>query len=102
MAVQDRGSEAPRRLAHGLKVHHLDVGKPIRALSSVLDNAALDGTAEREAARPRRVRLRPRTNRYVAIALDVFTLRDARIAAVTAFRSPELFGLFGLPDELPA
>jgi RNA polymerase sigma-70 factor (ECF subfamily) len=32
--------------------------------------------------------------------LDVLTLREGRIAAVTAFATPALFGRFGLPDEL--
>jgi RNA polymerase sigma-70 factor (ECF subfamily) len=41
-------------------------------------------------------------SRHVPIALDVLTLRGGRIAAVTAFRMPELFPIFGLPDELPA
>jgi RNA polymerase sigma-70 factor, ECF subfamily len=45
--------------------------------------------------------LDPRRRRYLPIALDVLTLRDRRIAAVTAFRMPELFRRFGLPDELP-
>ena len=41
-------------------------------------------------------------NRYLAIALDVLTLRDTRVADVTAFRTPDLFPRFGLPDELAA
>jgi RNA polymerase sigma-70 factor, ECF subfamily len=41
-------------------------------------------------------------NRYLPVALDVFTLRGPRIAGVTAFRAPELFRRFGLPDELDA
>ena len=40
--------------------------------------------------------------RYVPVALDVLTLRGDPIAAVTAFRTPELFARFGLPDELAA
>jgi len=40
--------------------------------------------------------------RYTARVLDVLTLRDARIEGVTGFIMPELFGRFGLPDELPA
>ncbi len=39
---------------------------------------------------------------YVPLALDVLTLRGARIAGVTAFRTPELFRRFALPDELAA
>jgi RNA polymerase sigma-70 factor, ECF subfamily len=37
---------------------------------------------------------------YVAIALDVLTLRGAQIAQVIAFRAPEVFPRFGLPTEL--
>jgi RNA polymerase sigma-70 factor (ECF subfamily) len=44
----------------------------------------------------------PERNRYLPIALDVLTLRGTRIAAVTAFRTPELFPRFGLPEELAA
>ncbi|HWM14680.1 MAG TPA: sigma-70 family RNA polymerase sigma factor [Gaiellaceae bacterium] len=39
---------------------------------------------------------------YVPIALDVLTLDGARISQITAFRTPEVFALFGLPDELAA
>ncbi len=42
----------------------------------------------------------PGSHTFVPIALDVLTLRDERIVAVTAFRNPELFPLFGLPAEL--
>jgi RNA polymerase sigma-70 factor (ECF subfamily) len=38
---------------------------------------------------------------YVPIALDVLTLDGPRIADVTAFRLPEAFRSFGLPDTLP-
>ena len=38
---------------------------------------------------------------YVPLCLDVFTLRGPWIADVTAFRMPELFRRFGLPDRLP-
>jgi RNA polymerase sigma-70 factor, ECF subfamily len=41
-------------------------------------------------------------NRYLPIALDVLTLRGTRIADVIAFRMPEVFPRFGLPDELAA
>jgi RNA polymerase sigma-70 factor (ECF subfamily) len=44
----------------------------------------------------------PERGRYLPIALDVLTLRGRRIADVTAFRMPELFPRFGLPDELAA
>ena len=40
--------------------------------------------------------------RYVPIALDVLTLRDERIADITAFRTPKVFARFGLPDALAA
>ena len=39
---------------------------------------------------------------YLFHAIDVLTLRDGRIAAITAFLDDELFAGFGLPDELPA
>jgi RNA polymerase sigma-70 factor (ECF subfamily) len=39
--------------------------------------------------------------RYVAAVVDVLTLDGGRIAAVTAFVTPEIFPRFGLPDELP-
>jgi RNA polymerase sigma-70 factor, ECF subfamily len=39
---------------------------------------------------------------YVPIALDVLTLRGARISDVQVFRTPDAFRLFGLPGELPA
>ena len=47
-------------------------------------------------------RLDPKRNRYLGVALDVLTLRGAQIAAVTAFRTPEMFPRFGLPSELAA
>jgi RNA polymerase sigma-70 factor (ECF subfamily) len=40
--------------------------------------------------------------RFVPIALDVLTLRDAQIVDITAFRTPEMFRRFGLPEELAA
>jgi RNA polymerase sigma-70 factor (ECF subfamily) len=39
--------------------------------------------------------------RYIAIALDVLTVRDALITGVIAFRTPEIFDRFGLPSSLP-
>ena len=39
--------------------------------------------------------------RYVPIALDVLALRGAQITDITVFRTPEVFGRFGLPDALP-
>ena len=47
-------------------------------------------------------RLDPETETYVAIALDVLTLNGARIAEITAFRTPGLLPRFGLPEELVA
>ena len=47
-------------------------------------------------------RLDASSARYVPVALDVLTLRGARIADVTAFRTPEVFERFGLPSELAA
>jgi RNA polymerase sigma-70 factor (ECF subfamily) len=41
-------------------------------------------------------------NRYVLLALDVLTLRGPRIADITAFRTPNAFKPFGLPDQLAA
>jgi RNA polymerase sigma-70 factor (ECF subfamily) len=40
------------------------------------------------------------SNRFVAEALSVLTMTDALIADITAFRRPDLFAAFGLPDEL--
>ena len=39
---------------------------------------------------------------YRPIALDVLTFDGAQIVDVTAFRTPEVFRLFGLPEELAA
>jgi RNA polymerase sigma-70 factor (ECF subfamily) len=47
-------------------------------------------------------RLEQESGRFVPVALDVLTLRGPWIADVTAFRSPEIFERFGLPDELAA
>jgi len=47
-------------------------------------------------------KLDPDRRRYVPVALDLLTLRGARIADVTAFRAVALFPRFGLPDALPA
>ena len=38
---------------------------------------------------------------YRAETIIVLTLRTARIEEITAFRSPELFPLFALPEQLP-
>jgi RNA polymerase sigma-70 factor (ECF subfamily) len=47
-------------------------------------------------------KLIPDDHRFVPLALDVLTLRGSSISEVTAFRTPELFGSFGLPSELAA
>ena len=44
----------------------------------------------------------PKRNRYLPVALDVLTLRGSEIVEITAFRTPNLFGLFGLPAQLAA
>jgi RNA polymerase sigma-70 factor, ECF subfamily len=43
----------------------------------------------------------PEARSYRPAILDVLTLRGARIADVTAFATPNVFGRFGLPDVLP-
>ena len=45
--------------------------------------------------------LDPQTGSYLPLALDVLTLEDSLITEVIAFRTPELFPFFGLPEELP-
>jgi RNA polymerase sigma-70 factor (ECF subfamily) len=40
--------------------------------------------------------------RYVPIALDVLTLAGGEIGAVIAFRTPDIFPRFGLPQQLAA
>ena len=40
-------------------------------------------------------------DRWLPLALDVLTLRGDRIADVIAFRTPELFDVFGLPPSCP-
>ena len=44
--------------------------------------------------------LDPKTGRYTASAIDVFTLEGPLIKEITAFVNPEIFPLFGLPSEL--
>ena len=39
---------------------------------------------------------------FVPETIIVLTLRAASIEEITAFRSPELFPRFGLPEQLPA
>jgi RNA polymerase sigma-70 factor, ECF subfamily len=40
------------------------------------------------------------SGRYLPIALDVLTIRGAKIADVTAFRTTAIFARFGLPAEV--
>jgi len=40
--------------------------------------------------------------RYLGHSLDVLTLRGSRIAVITAFKVPDLFGSFGLPPSMGA
>jgi len=42
-----------------------------------------------------------RSDSYEAEALEVLTMEDTRVKAMTAFMMPEVFPLFGLPNELP-
>jgi RNA polymerase sigma-70 factor (ECF subfamily) len=44
----------------------------------------------------------PGAEAYLPIALEVLTLDGPRISEITAFRTPEVFRLFGLPEELAA
>jgi RNA polymerase sigma-70 factor, ECF subfamily len=39
---------------------------------------------------------------FKAVSLEVLTLEHGGVSEITAFVMPELFGRFGLPDELPA
>jgi RNA polymerase sigma-70 factor, ECF subfamily len=43
----------------------------------------------------------PETGSYVAEALEVLTLEETKVKAMTAFMTPEVFPRFGLPAELP-
>jgi RNA polymerase sigma-70 factor (ECF subfamily) len=45
-------------------------------------------------------RLDPATGRYLAHSLDVLTLRAGRVAEITAFARPGVFGRFGLSSDL--
>ena len=42
-----------------------------------------------------------RTTSFEAESILVLTIRDDRIEEITAFRTPEVFPFFGLPDQLP-
>jgi RNA polymerase sigma-70 factor (ECF subfamily) len=44
--------------------------------------------------------LEAETGRYLASAIDVFTFNGSLIGEITAFVTPEIFALFGLPAEL--
>ena len=46
-------------------------------------------------------RWNPEKGGYIAEALEVLTLDGAHVKAMTAFMTPEVFRLFGLPDALP-
>jgi RNA polymerase sigma-70 factor, ECF subfamily len=46
--------------------------------------------------------LDPARGSFLPLALDVLELDAAGIVGITAFRSPSVFPLFGLPAELPA
>jgi RNA polymerase sigma-70 factor (ECF subfamily) len=46
-------------------------------------------------------KLDPRQGYYLPVALDVLSWQGTRIGAITAFRTPEVFPRFGLPDKLP-
>jgi RNA polymerase sigma-70 factor, ECF subfamily len=46
-------------------------------------------------------KLDPRQGCYLPAALDVLSWHGTRISAVIAFRTPEVFPRFGLPDKLP-
>jgi RNA polymerase sigma-70 factor (ECF subfamily) len=45
---------------------------------------------------------KPDRDRFVAHAIHVLTLEGTRIRDITAFRTPEAFGRFRLPDEIEA
>jgi RNA polymerase sigma-70 factor, ECF subfamily len=47
-------------------------------------------------------RLDPESKRFLPIALDVLALEGTQVTEITAFRTPEVFSRFGLPDELAA
>ena len=46
-------------------------------------------------------KLDPQDRSYLPVALDVLALRGTRITAITAFRTPQVFPRFALPDQLP-
>jgi RNA polymerase sigma-70 factor (ECF subfamily) len=46
-------------------------------------------------------RVEERSGQYLPLALDVVSLRGTLVVAVAAFRAPEIFSRFALPDRLP-
>ena len=44
---------------------------------------------------------RPSQGRWVATSIEVLAFEGEQVREITAFASPELFPLFGLPSELP-
>ncbi len=46
-------------------------------------------------------KLDPKRGCYLPVALDVLSWQGARITAITAFRTPEVFPRFGLREKLP-
>ena len=44
---------------------------------------------------------RPSQGGWVATSIEVLAFEGERVREITAFASPELFPLFGLPSELP-
>jgi hypothetical protein len=68
--------------------------------SALMSSGACGCTAHdgERAARLRRLLAGPELGRYLPAALDVVALRGNRIEHIIAFRSPEPFTRFGLPD----
>src|SRR5712691_9709219 len=50
---------------------------------------------------PGAYKLDPKRGCYLPVALDVLSWQGARITAITAFRTPEVFPRFGLREKLP-
>jgi RNA polymerase sigma-70 factor (ECF subfamily) len=68
-------------------------------------NPELPGYVGRFRMVPTRANGRPAVASYVdgkAFAIGVVRIADGRIAEITAFHDPDLFGAFGLPDKLSA
>lgn len=47
-------------------------------------------------------RLHPKQGCFIPIALDVITVQESGISGITAFRTPDIFPRFGLPEALAA